>query len=138
MCKLWNDDVVTVSRSQVCVLPNFAMTDYVAQGRIRPDNVVELNNCKDHLSYYTCLSQSATAAGTIILQGFDSSKITGGATGYLQQGFRELKILDYVTKLRYEGKLPSITDGHHHNTVICQLQEWKGNSYMPDSLHPAI
>src|SRR6266481_9216339 len=73
MCKLWNDDVVTVSRSQIHVLLNFAMTDYAAQGRTCPDNVVELNNCKDHFSYYTCLSRSATAAGTIILQGFDSS-----------------------------------------------------------------
>ena len=73
-CRLWNDEVVTVSRSQVLVLPNFAMTDYAAQGRTRPDNVVELNNCKNHQSYYTCLSRSATAEGTIILQGFDSTK----------------------------------------------------------------
>ena len=56
MCKLWNGNVVTVNRTQVRVLPNFAMTDYAAQGRTHPNNVVELNNCKDHLSYYTCLS----------------------------------------------------------------------------------
>ena len=138
MCKLWNDDVVTVSRSQIHVLLNFAMTDYAAQGRTCPDNVVELNNCKDHFSYYTCLSRSTTAAGTIILQGFDSSKIIGGATGYLQQEFHELEILDCVTKLRYDGQLPSSIDGHRHNTVICQFQEWKGYNYIPNYLHPAI
>ena len=55
-CKLWNDQVITVSRNQVLVLPNFAMTDYAAQGRTRANNVVELNNCRDHQSYYTCLS----------------------------------------------------------------------------------
>lgn len=38
--KLWNDDVVNVNKNQVLVLPNFAMTDYVAQGRTWPDNVV--------------------------------------------------------------------------------------------------
>ena len=54
--KLWNDQVITVSRNQVLVLPNFAKTDYAAQGRTRPDNMVELNNCRDHQSYYTCLS----------------------------------------------------------------------------------
>ena len=66
VCKLWNDDIITVSRSQVLVLPNFAMTDYSAQGRTRPNNVVELNNCKTHQSYYTCLLRSATADGTVI------------------------------------------------------------------------
>jgi hypothetical protein len=60
-CKLWNDDVVTLNRNQVLVLPNFSMTDYASQGRTRPDNLVDLNNCKNHQSYYTCLSRSATA-----------------------------------------------------------------------------
>src|ERR1700683_1113075 len=31
-CKLWNDDVVTINRNQVLVLPNFSMTDYASQG----------------------------------------------------------------------------------------------------------
>ena len=89
--KLWNDDVVNVSRNQVLVLPNFARTDYAAQGHTRPDNVVELNNCKNHQSYYTCLSRSATSQGTIIMQGFDTTKITGGAHGTLRQEYRHLE-----------------------------------------------
>ncbi len=43
-----------------------------------------------------------------------------------------------MTKLRYDGQLPSSIDGHHHNTVICQFQEWKGYNYIPNYLHPAI
>src|ERR1700679_1907210 len=43
VCKMWNDDVLTVSRNEVLVLPNFAMTDYASQGHTRPDNIVELN-----------------------------------------------------------------------------------------------
>jgi len=87
VCKLWNDDVITISRNQVPILPNFAMTDYSAQGRTRPEHVVELNNCKNHQSYYTCLTRSANAEGTIILQSFDPSKIMGGAPGYIREEF---------------------------------------------------
>ena len=65
--KLWNDDVVTINRNQVLVLPNFSMTDYASQGCTRPNNVVELNDYRNHQSYYTCLSCSETADGTIIL-----------------------------------------------------------------------
>ena len=91
ICRLWNDQVITV-RNQVLVQPNFAMTDYAAQGRTRPDNVLELNNCKDHQSYYTCLSWRATAEGPIILKWFDSTKITSGTHGTFQQEFCESDI----------------------------------------------
>jgi hypothetical protein len=34
-------------------------------------------------------------------------KITGGASGALRQEFRELELLDDITRLRFEDKLPS-------------------------------
>jgi hypothetical protein len=138
MCSLPNDDEISLSRDQVLVLPNFAMTDYGAQGRTRPNNVADLNSCKTHQSYYTCLSRSATAAGTIIVQGFDPKIITGGASGYLRQEFRELELLDEITKLKYEGQLPSNINGHRRNTIIRQFQKWKGTSYVPKNVHSAI
>jgi len=138
MCLLPNDDEISLTRDQVLVLPNFGMTDYASQGRTRPKNPVDLNSCKTHQSYYTCLSRSSTAEGTIIVQGFNPKIITGGATGYLRQEFRELEILDEITKLKYEGKLPLNIDGHRRNTVIRQFQKWKGTSYIPDNVHHAI
>ena len=66
------------------------MTVYLSQGKTLPDNVVILNSCHDHLSYYTALSRSSTAKGTIIVQGFNPNKITCGAPGYLRQEFQEL------------------------------------------------
>lgn len=72
------------TRSQVEVLPNFAMTDFASQGKTRPYNVVDLNNCRSHQAYYTALSHSSTAEGTIILQGFYPKKITGKAPGALR------------------------------------------------------
>ncbi|KIJ11042.1 hypothetical protein PAXINDRAFT_164180 [Paxillus involutus ATCC 200175] len=44
-------------------------------------NVVDLQHCQFHQSYYTALSRSASADGTAIIQGFDPSKIIGGASG---------------------------------------------------------
>ena len=70
---------------------------------------------KNHMSYYTALSRSATADGTIIVQGFDPSNIMGGANGYIRQEFRELELLDQITKLRYENALPDDIDGHRRN-----------------------
>ena len=138
MCYLPNDDEVSLSRDQVLVLPNFAMTDYSSQGRTRPDNVVDLNNCHSHQSYYTCLSRSASAEGTIIVQGFDPKVITGGASGYLRQEFRELELLDEITRLRYENELPEHVIGSRRNIIICQFQKWKGTSYVPSNVHLAI
>ncbi|KAF9458456.1 hypothetical protein BDZ94DRAFT_1116985, partial [Collybia nuda] len=82
------------------------MTDYAAQEKTRPKNVVHLNSYFSHMSYYTCLSRSASAAGTIIVQGFEPSVITRGCYGHLGHECREHEILDDITRLRYEGLLP--------------------------------
>ncbi|KIM79453.1 hypothetical protein PILCRDRAFT_35638, partial [Piloderma croceum F 1598] len=138
MCTLPNDDEISLSRDQVLVLPNFAMTDYSSQGRTRMNNVVDLNSCYTHQSYYTCLSRSASAGGTIIVQGFDPKVITGGASGYLRQEFRELELLDEITRLRFENALPESITGNRRNVIIRQFQEWKGTDYVPHDVHHSI
>ncbi|EDR04391.1 uncharacterized protein LACBIDRAFT_304622 [Laccaria bicolor S238N-H82] len=120
-----NDHMVTLTRQQVMVLPNFSMTDYAAQGKTRPLNIVELNNCKTTQSYYTCLSRSASADGTIIVQGFDTRKITKGISGFLRQEFRELFLLDEVTTMRYHGTLPEGIFGDLRNPTVRAYQLWK-------------
>ncbi|KAJ7268890.1 hypothetical protein C8J57DRAFT_1003476, partial [Mycena rebaudengoi] len=78
------------------------------QGKSRDENLVELGNCKSHLSYYMALSRGASAAGTAIMQGFDASKITSGMSGYLQQELRELESLDDITQLRFDVCYPNM------------------------------
>ena len=78
-----NDDTILISRIQVEVLVNFAMTNFASQGKTRIKNLVDLNNLCTHQAYYTALSCSSSAKGTIILQGFDAQKMTGGASGAL-------------------------------------------------------
>ena len=102
-CTLKSDIKITVQRQQILALPNFAITDYTSQGKTRDKNVIHPSRCKNHLSYYTCLSRSSNAKGTILLTKPDANKITKGISGYLSQEFRELHILDEITKI----ELPS-------------------------------
>ncbi len=84
------------------------MTDYASQGKTRPYNVVDLSNCKSHQVWYTALSHSVTAEGTIILVDImEVSKhlIQNRASGELRQEFRNLEILDNITRLRFVSEL---------------------------------
>src|ERR1700685_1545381 len=123
---------------EVWVLPNFSMTDYASPGRTRPFNPVDLSNCRNHQSYYTCLSRSATATGTIIVQSFSPQIITYGATGYLREEFCELEILDEITKMRYEDTFPAKVQGHVKTSLIQSFQKWKGTTYVPSSTYKAL
>jgi hypothetical protein len=137
-CTFASDLKEYIHRSQVWVLLNFSMTDYTSQGKTRPKNPVDLSNCRSHQSYYTCLSRSATASGTVIVQSFSPRLITCGASGYLRQEFRELELLDEITKLRYEGELPPCVEGNFRNPLIRSYQKWKGTDYVPSLTHPAL
>ncbi|KAJ6619606.1 hypothetical protein B0H10DRAFT_1946658 [Mycena sp. CBHHK59/15] len=99
-----HNSLLSLTWEQVMVLPNFATTDYASQGKSRNPNVVHLNNSKNHHNYYVALSQGYTAEGTAIIQGFDPKKITSGISGHLRQEFRELELLDEITRLRYENQ----------------------------------
>jgi hypothetical protein len=137
-CNLPDGGKASISRSQVEVLPNFAMTDFASQGKTRPQNPVDLNNCRSHQAYYTALSRCSTAKGTMILQGLEPKKITGRASGALRQEFRDLELLDEITKLHYLGRLPCSVKGDRHNTLIHNFRLHKGMSYVPNTVHCAI
>ena len=114
------------------------MTDFASQGKKRPYNPVDLNNCRSHQAYYTALSQSSSADGTVIIQGFDTRKITGKDTGALRQEFRDLELLDEITKLRYISKLHSSVFGDRRNSLIHTFRLNKGMTYVPRIVHPSI
>lgn len=114
------------------------MTDFALQGKTRPFNIADLNTLSSHQAYYTALSRSATAQGTLILQGFNARKMTGGCSGVLHQEFHELELLDEITKTQYLGKLPPTVTGDTHNILISSFRKWKGIQYVPKEVHPAI
>ena len=137
-CVFPSDHKESIERQQVSVLPNFAMTTHAAQGKTRPYNVVHLNSCFNHMSYYSSLSRSASAAGTAIIQGFDSKVITRGCSGYLRQEFREQELLDEITKLRYTGKLPTHIEPGTRTAMIQEFQLWIGTDYLPSKTDPTL
>ncbi|KAF9488227.1 hypothetical protein BDN71DRAFT_1403563 [Pleurotus eryngii] len=96
----------TLSRQQVEIAYDFAMTDYVSQGYTRINNAVSLADLRTHQGYYMALSRSSSARGTIIIQGFDHTKIVGRCSRALTREFRELELLDEISKRQYEGVLP--------------------------------
>ena len=55
-CLMLNGNKCFISCTQVPLVSNFAMTDYCSQGCNRLNRVVDINNCKNHFSIYTCLS----------------------------------------------------------------------------------
>jgi len=137
-CTMKSDQIRKVDHEQCCVLPNFSMTDYGSQGKTRPNNPVDLQHSNSHQSYYTCLSHSACANGTLIIQSFQPSVITGGCSGWLRQEFRDLELLDEITRLRFHSQLVPEIYGHCQNTLIRQFRTWKGLNYTPENIHPAI
>ncbi|TFK79136.1 hypothetical protein K466DRAFT_579259 [Polyporus arcularius HHB13444] len=122
-CILPSGAIILVNRDQVAAVPNFAMTDFASQGRTRPDNVIDMHNCLHHQSIFTCLSWGATLDGTIIVRPFDIDKLSGGIAGSLHQEFRDLELLDEITRLR------------HLETIS---PKWKGEQFTPPSTHNAL
>ena len=140
-CEVPDGSIIKINRTQIPVIPNFAMTDYCSQGRTRPFNVVHLNNCTTHQSYYTCLSRSATHDGTFILNGINSLTITkdgGPLPGHIRQEFRELELLDEISKLRYECRLPSSVSGNLRRDIINQYRDWVGDKHVPKNVHESL
>ncbi|KAI0054662.1 hypothetical protein BV25DRAFT_1816758, partial [Artomyces pyxidatus] len=114
------------------------MTDYASQGRTRPYNVVDLKKCRSHQSVYTCLSRSSSLDGTVLVQSFDPSIICKGLSGYLRQEFRELELLDEITRLRYLDDLPKNITAETRSTLIKEYRQWAGQNHVPEKVHPSI
>ena len=126
-----NGNMRSINRDQIPIIPNFAMTDFNSQGRTRPFNVLDPQNCTSAQSMYTCLSRSSKLAGTVLLQGFDPKKIQGGISGYLRQEFRELEFLDEITESKYKNTLPKNIMGITRGYLIYLYRKWKTPTYIP-------
>ena len=70
----------------------------------------------------------------MIVDGLDEKKISNGISGYLRQEFRELEMLNEITRLRYEGLLPSTVVGDTRRQLIYNYRQWKGQEFVPDSI----
>jgi len=60
-----------------------------------------------------------------------------GSFRVFETEFRELELLDEITKLRYEDQLPDHIQGNFRNPLIRAYQTWKAQNYVPELTHPA-
>ncbi|EIW59632.1 uncharacterized protein TRAVEDRAFT_82829, partial [Trametes versicolor FP-101664 SS1] len=56
----------------------------------------------------------------------------------LRQEFRELELLDEITKLHYLGKISPKVRGITHNGLVHSFRKWKGEQFMPKTMHRAL
>ncbi|KDR64831.1 hypothetical protein GALMADRAFT_18101, partial [Galerina marginata CBS 339.88] len=61
-----------------------------------------------------------------------------GISGYLRQEFRELELLDEITRLKYLDQLPTSITGKLRNIIIKQYQQIKGTGYCPPCIDKAL
>jgi hypothetical protein len=127
-CLLREDSLLSITREQVMVLPNFAMTDYASQGKV---GMRMLSTSTIPKTTYVALSRGYTADGTCIIQDFNPRKITSGISKHLRQEFRELELLDEITRLRNEGRSPRRVTGIYRGQLLPSYCAWKGNSADP-------
>ncbi|KAJ7257300.1 hypothetical protein C8J57DRAFT_1472726 [Mycena rebaudengoi] len=59
-------------------------------------------------------------------------------SGYLRQEFRELEMLDEITKLRHEGSLPNSITGIYCGHLLQSYCNWKKNNSDPEHFHPSL
>ncbi|KAL4262377.1 ATP-dependent DNA helicase [Pleurotus pulmonarius] len=128
----------TINRQQVEISYDFAMTDYASQGYTRNVNPVNLMDLRSHQGYYTALSRSSTAKGTLIVQGFNVNMLTGGCSSALKREFRELEILDEITRRRFEGDLPQQVVGPGRRQLIDQFLKTVRRGFIPTGLHSSL
>ena len=114
------------------------MTDFASQGCTRPFNVCNIQNSKSYQSIYTCLSRGSPVEGTVIAQPFDPSKVVGEISGSLRQEFRELELLNQITKMRWNETISSKVTGITRNELIHAFRQWRGESFVPPNIHSAL
>ncbi|PPQ73348.1 hypothetical protein CVT24_012186 [Panaeolus cyanescens] len=135
--RLPSDRKLHISRGQVPVLPNFGMTDYASQGKGRKINVVDIARSLTFQGIYTALSRGLSLDGTLIIRKFDKSQISGVLDGALRQEFRDLNYLDLITKMWFEGELPSHIIGETRQDTINNYRVWRSLDEERD-WHPVL
>ena len=55
--------------------------------------------------------------------------------GDLRQEFRELELLDDITKHRYNGNCSTKVTGITRGELVHSFRQWKGETYVPNSMH---
>ena len=100
---------VTIRRTQVPLVPAFAMTAHRAQGQTLSNVIVDLQSCRGSESPYVMLSRVTSLKGLLILRTFERKKISCNMSEELRTENRRLRVLAQQTLERTE----QYTGGDH-------------------------
>lgn len=92
---------MTVKRTQLPILPGFAMTAHKAQGKTLPNCIVNLTGCQGTEAPYVMLSRVTSLEGLVILTPFSKSKICCRRSEDARTEFRRLEYLALRTIMAY-------------------------------------
>ena len=140
-CRLPDDSEIIIIRKQVPVIPNFAITDYVSQGKTRPFNVIDPKYLETYQSIYTALSRGSTSSGTILLRDINPVRIQGGLRmkhGDLFKEMQQLELLDDITTQQYQRNLSPDVKGLLRWELIGSFLEKVGSNYVPPNADPHL
>jgi len=140
-CRLPDDSEVTITRKQIPVIPNFAITDYVSQGKTRQLNVIDPKYLETYQSIYTALSRGSTSSGTMLLRDINPTRVQSGLKmkhGDLFREMQQLELLDDITTQRYQGDLSSEVKGLLRWELIGSFLGKMGPNYIPPNADPHL
>ncbi|KAG6822418.1 hypothetical protein H0H92_013979 [Tricholoma furcatifolium] len=98
----FSKEVRTVRRTQLPLVPAFAMTAHRAQGQTLDRVIVDLASCKGAEAPYVMLSRASSLDGLAILRPFDIERIRVGKSQDHQLEQHRLRIVELLT-LRENG-----------------------------------
>jgi hypothetical protein len=95
---------VTVKRTQLPIVPAFAITAHKAQGKTLTACVVNFTGCRGTESPYVMVSRATSLEGLVILTPFPKNKICCRQNEDIRAEFRRLKYLALKTTLMHGTK----------------------------------
>jgi hypothetical protein len=132
-----------IERTQLPIVPAFAMTAHKAQGQTLDKVIVDLASCKGTEAPYVMLSRAKSLDGVHILRPFDFKKISTRPSEESQDEFKRLEILKLRTIVEHgssteaqealrvlmqanipsEVTMPSLDKADHHHQVLLAQKE---------------
>lgn len=93
---------ILVARTQLPMLPSFAMTSYRSQGATMKEVKVDLQSCANIQDAYVMLSRVKTLAGLVILRVFDARKLKNHINEKLRKELLRITALAERTQVHYD------------------------------------
>ncbi|KAF8991662.1 hypothetical protein BDQ17DRAFT_1254664 [Cyathus striatus] len=109
-----------VKRSQLPLVPAFAITAHKAQGKTLSKVIVDLQNCRGCEPPYVMLSHVKSLSGLLILHPFDFAQISSCPSEDLHKEFQHLTILNKKTLMSFADH-PILHHYHEHSIQTSDL-----------------